>query len=301
MSKTVPFEYFGSKARSFDFINSKLPRTRQYIEPFGGAATLLLNRQPVPVETYNDLFDDIPHFFRVLRESPDELTAALRATPYSRAEYKHALEARSCGYPDCSDIERARLFFITMEQARSQRKSNCEASNWSSQIVGVRTRASDASTSTWKNKIDKHLPEVAGRLRDVQIESRDAIDVIGRHDRETATFYVDPPYVHTTRGSDDNYAFEMEEEDHRELADVLDGCCGYVAVSGYASDLYEDLYCEWYRYDEVDRFGSDDRATNQEVLWTNYDADELGGRKIGDWPEPTRKGKQLTLTGAIES
>lgn len=297
MSKTLPFTYYGSKYSSFDFINSKLPRTRQYIEPFGGAGTILLNRQPVPIETYNDLNDDIPHFFRVLRERPDELLNQLRKTPYSRTEYEHALTQRAANYPDCSNVERARLFLVLMDQAYSTRQQS-GGCTWSYTVAGRAGRGTDVTTDRFKNRTEDALPEIAGRLRDVQIENRPAIDVIEAHDRETATFYVDPPYIHSTRGNDNNYELEMVDDDHRELAILLRDCDGYVAVSGYPNSLYEDLFDDWNRYATEEKKSQEGSGTRQEVLWTNYDADELGGQKIGDWPEPTRKGKQLTLTGS---
>lgn len=301
MSKILPFTYFGSKWTSFDFINSKLPRTRQYIEPFGGAGTVLLNRDPVPVETINDLHDDIPHFFRVLRDRPSELIDALERTPYSRSEYAHAIEQRAVGYPDCDGLERARLFFTIMQQSRSMRQHSGE-SNWSYRVRGVdpKTSGADGSTSTMAYRLEQ-LEAVAGRLKDVQIENRPAIDVIETHDHEDAMLYVDPPYVFESRGSDDNYSLEMDEEEHQELAEVLDTCEGNVAISGYSSELYADLYDEWDCYYAEEKGAGDGDGTRQEVLWTNYDADDLGGKKIGDWPDPRRKGKQLTLTGAIES
>lgn len=298
MSKSLPFTYFGSKCRSFDFINSRLPRTRQYVEPFGGAGTILLNRDPVPVETYNDLLDDIPHFFRVLRDRPDELLESLRKTPYSRSEYESAIEQQAAGYPDCSDIERARLFFTVIQQSISSRQYGSDMS-WSCAYSGLSGRGTDTTTATLKNKTDDVLPEIAGRLRDVQIESDDAIEVIKRNDRDTALFYLDPPYLPDTRHNSNNYKYELSEDRHRELASVLHSCDGYVAISGYPSDLYSELYADWNCYSDRQKNAGAWDESRQEVLWTNYDADKLGGEKIGDWPEPTRKGKQLTLTGAI--
>lgn len=293
MSEVLPFTYFGSKCRSFDFINNRLPKTRQYVEPYGGAATLLLNREPVPIETYNDLHDDIPHFFRILRDRSDELLDALRATPYSQSEHKRAIQARESGYEGCSDLERARLFFVVMQQSRSNRQYS-RTPSWSYAVVGTRKRGSDQTTHKWGRRLDD-LETISGRLTDLQITAVPATDIIETHDSDVATFYVDPPYVPDSRGSDDNYDLEMSREGHRELADLLDSCDGYVALSGYRSGLYDELYDDWHCYSAQEKGTGEGNGTRQEVLWTNYDADELGGEKIGDWPEPRRKGKQLTL------
>ncbi|MCS7226943.1 MAG: DNA adenine methylase, partial [Gloeomargarita sp. SKYB31] len=43
---------------------------RRYCEPFGGGASVLLAKQPVEVETYNDLDGALVEFFKTLAD-PD--------------------------------------------------------------------------------------------------------------------------------------------------------------------------------------------------------------------------------------
>ena len=45
------------------------PPHTTYVEPFGGAASVLLNKDVVPVEIYNDLDTRITRLFRVLRRT----------------------------------------------------------------------------------------------------------------------------------------------------------------------------------------------------------------------------------------
>src|SRR5690606_16389589 len=67
------------------------PPHHTYVEPFGGAANVLLNKPPSPVEVYNDIDSNLVTIFRVLRDHPDELRRALELTPYSREEYVRCL------------------------------------------------------------------------------------------------------------------------------------------------------------------------------------------------------------------
>jgi DNA adenine methylase len=87
------------------------------------------------------------------------------------------------------------------------------------------------------------LWQVVDRLRGVQIECRDAFDVIRACDRPTTLFYLDPPYVHGTRSKwRDVYAHEMTDEDHVRLARLARSLEGYCLISGYPSELYREEY-----------------------------------------------------------
>ncbi|MBV6573885.1 DNA adenine methylase, partial [Acinetobacter baumannii] len=78
--------YHGGKFRLSDWIISFFPNHNVYVEPFGGGASVLLNKEPSRVEVYNDLDDDVVNFFKVLRnkELAKQLAEAIYLTPYSR-------------------------------------------------------------------------------------------------------------------------------------------------------------------------------------------------------------------------
>jgi len=90
-----------------DWLLPLLPRAHHYCEPYGGSVAVLINREPSPVETYNDLDGEVVNFFRVLRDKREELIAAIEQKD------NHVL----------SDVERARLFYIRARQARTGRGS----------------------------------------------------------------------------------------------------------------------------------------------------------------------------------
>lgn len=60
--------YLGGKNRIAPWIISFFPPHKFYVEPFGGSAAVLLNKQPAFLEIYNDLYDRIVSFFEVLRD-----------------------------------------------------------------------------------------------------------------------------------------------------------------------------------------------------------------------------------------
>jgi len=81
-----PFRYYGSKWRLAPWIISYFPNHTAYVEAFGGMGAVLMQKQPSPIEVFNDLDQRVINFFRVLREQQEQLITQLRLTPYTRLE-----------------------------------------------------------------------------------------------------------------------------------------------------------------------------------------------------------------------
>ena len=73
-----PLKWYGGKHYLASWIISHFPEHRIYLEPFGGGASVLLNKPPVEVETYNDIDLRLTRFFRVLRDSSDDFLERVR-------------------------------------------------------------------------------------------------------------------------------------------------------------------------------------------------------------------------------
>jgi DNA adenine methylase len=241
MSDVAPtrsvLQYHGGKWRLASWIISHFPPHRIYVEPFGGAASVLLRKPRSHVEVYNDLDSEIVNVFRVLRDpaSARELERVLRLTPFAREEFELSY------IRDEDPIEQARRTIV-----RSFMGFGSAALN---RTTGFRAKAIRSGTTPSREWA--HYPDQIGafveRLRGVVIENRPAIEVIRQHDSRETLHYVDPPYVHAARcaGMADNYRHEMTDDDHRELAEVLRSVRGAVVVSGYPTPLYEELYAGW--------------------------------------------------------
>ncbi len=207
------FPYYGGK---FVHLNFLLPaRCRHFCEPFGGSAAVLLNRPPAPIETYNDLDSEAVNFFACLRNHPRSLVRLLRHTPYGREE----LQTACLPSKGVAPVERARRFFIRAHQTFNARAQTGAATQWSYARETSR-RGMSALVSKWLGGI-AGLPDVAERLRRVQLEHAPAVEVIRRYDSPDTLFYCDPPYPHESRRSLDAYTYEMSDRDHEALADAL--------------------------------------------------------------------------------
>ncbi|MCS4522378.1 DNA adenine methylase [Clostridium botulinum] len=81
--------------------------------------------------------------------------------------------------------------------------------------------------------------------------------------------YVDPPYLLSTRRQR-YYNVEMtEDQEHEELINLLKKHSGPVMLSGYNSDLYNDLLNDWSKV-EI-KTNAEQGKERIEVIWTNYE------------------------------
>lgn len=255
--KRPALRYYGGKWNLAPWIISHFPKHLNYVEPCGGAASVLLQKPRSPLETYNDLDGNVVNFFRVLRDQPDDLIRKIRLTPWARAEYELSLQ------PCDDDVERARRFFVSMwmsMQGGHHSKTSC---TWRTQKT--HDAAYVLAAYGWLEY--RELSPIAKRFDGVQIDNRTAQDVIKRYDNPDALIYFDPPYVTDTRAQGDRYRLETDDNFHTESADLLRNCAGYVVVSGYACPLYVDLYEArgWHRVDRESSTNSGGKRI--ESLW----------------------------------
>jgi len=270
--KLIAFGWYGGKYSHRSWLLPLLPECHHYCEPYAGSAAVLLNRDPSPVETYNDLDGEVCNFFRVLRDEKAEIIEAIGLTPFSREEFSIACEFDA----NLTAVERARQFYVRARQVRTGLAQSASLGRWANCKQTSRAGMSGV-VSRWLGAVDK-LPEIADRLIRVQIENRPAIDVIALYDSPDTLFYCDPPYIHETRGDSKAYSSEMSDDDHAELAVALNSLAGKVALSNYDCDLMGELYpkSDWFKTVIPERTNHATKGKRTEVLWTNYDPAELG-------------------------
>ena len=264
--RLIAFGWYGGKFSHLDFILPNIPLDgRHFCDVFGGSAAVLINLPPSPVETYNDLDSEVVIFFEVLREQGPELIKTIGLTPFSREEL-----ARACEHErGLSKIERARRFFVRARQTRTGLAQTSSEGRWAHCVLTSRAGMAGA-VSRWLGSVDG-LAEITQRLQRVQIENAPALDVILRYDSADTVFYLDPPYVHSARGDTSAYEYEMSDEDHIELFEVLASIRGRAVLSGYRTDLYDRLYREWRRVDAPERNANSVQKPRQESIWMNFD------------------------------
>jgi len=263
--KLIAFGWYGGKFSHLNWLLPLLPECHHYCEPFSGSAAVLLNREPSPVETYNDIDGEVANFFRVLREKTGELIKQIGLTPFSREEFYKAV---STDEASCTQLERARRFFVRARQVRTGLAQTASLGRWANCKNTSRAGMSGV-VSRWLGSVDM-LPFIAERLLRVQIENRPATEVIELYDDPKALFYCDPPYPHASRGDAKAYGFELSDEEHAKLARTLRKVRGKVAISGYRCDLMDSFYKGWRRVEAPQKLCHSIKKARQEALWMNY-------------------------------
>jgi DNA adenine methylase len=276
---TPPLKFHGGKHNLTRDILALMPRHLHYVEPFFGSGKVLLARDPDDrrlwwadtssdrgvSELANDIDGRLMNFWRVLRDVDtfEHFRRQVEAIPLGRQEWE-----RAHGHKYGTDpVAGAVAFFVDCRQSLAGRMKAFTG------ITRTRTRRRmNGNASEWIGAVDG-LPAVHARLRRVVIENRPALDVIQKGDEPGTLFYCDPPYVHETRASTNDYAFEMTEQDHADLLDVLRQCKGKVMLSGYPNALYDDALAGWNRhqFDLANHAaGGKEKARETEVLWCNF-------------------------------
>ena len=218
-----------------------------------------MNKPETPLEIYNDLWSNVYSLFKVISDESKykELQNRLYITPYSqqlREEYKELLNT------DLSIEDRAYYYFYV------NRTSFNGVGGFSFNPL-VR-RGCSKSISHYFSAID-NLEKIYSRLQHAVIENRDIFELIDKYDEVDTFFYLDPPYVQSTRKSGQRYAEEFEDDLHIKLVDRVLNLKGKCLISGYDSPIYDKLVENgWHKY-EFDSVNAMSEAV--EVLWYNYD------------------------------
>lgn len=244
-----------------------------YVEPYLGAGAVLFANDPQGIsEVVNDIDMELTNFWRVLQNSQlfDAFKRIIDAVPFSQAEFLGAVRATNliAEYP----VESAVNFFVRCRQSMAGRRDSF------SPLTKSRTRRGmNEQASAWLSAVEGLLV-VHERLKRVLILNDDALNVIRREDGSRVLFFIDPPYVHSTRQTTAEYGeHEMTDDKHKELLTVLGSSDfqGRFILSGYHSELYDDFAstykwrCEEFQIANSAASGHQKRIMT-ECCWMNY-------------------------------
>jgi len=241
------------------FVADALPRDYNtiYIEPFAGMLGVLLQRPPVANEIVNDDNELIHNWLTQVRDNPDELSRLIANTPHSRKEFQVACDGLNGG--KLSPVRRALATHIVIYQ--SLMHAIDPRQNW------VPLYSNIQSIEKWTGE---EVEPLAKRLHKVQLENRDALDILERVvNKENAVIYCDPPYRNTA-----TRAYGKDTIDWTRMAELLKAQAGKVAIRGYGAEWDALGWCRHAFPRKVRAFyrnkSTCEKQTRTEVVWFNY-------------------------------
>ncbi|WP_369427458.1 DNA adenine methylase [Providencia sp. PROV236] len=261
--KHPAIRYHGGKFRLAPWVISHFPDHRCYVEPFGGAASVLLRKPRSEAEVYNDLDDEIVNLFRVLRDKDqaEKLIDACLLTPYSRTEFNCAYDVSGC------PIERARKTIV-----RATMGFGSAGATKGKTGFRLDTKRNSATAQKIWTRAPENLLAVVERMQGVLIENRDAVQCMKDHDTASTLHFIDPPYLHETRSMrSETYRYEMNEWGHQQLITVAGQLSGKVIICGYDNDLYNGQLSGWRKEAKTTAAnGHAGSVKRTECLWLNF-------------------------------
>lgn len=258
------FPYIGGKTALAGWIEEQFPDHTVYVEPFGGSASVLLNKSRSDVEVYNDLDGDVVHLFEVVRERTDELAEWVAQTPYSEELHQQWADEFYGGERPDDDVERAgRFIFLRYSQfaGKYRNKSGFK-------IESSRSRVGEPGV--WA-KVPEKIRDTCRRLQGVTILDRHFGDVIEKYDDPETVFYCDPPYL-------DKSHYRVDDFSHQDLDEALAGIEGDALVSytdrpgGGLFDGWREITREHY-HDHGAKTGEQQKEVTERLL-VNFDPDD---------------------------
>jgi DNA adenine methylase len=251
--------YHGGKYRLADKIIPFFPPHECYVEVFGGVFSIGLLKDPAKINVYNDIDSDLINLFSVLRdpELSNRLRLLIETTLFSRDEFGLAWLKSD------DSVEEARRFIVRSFQSIGA-KNRLSANGWR-----VRTPKSIWSPCSAWNSWPENIPLFFEILRNTIIENLDFRKLIPIYDHADTLFYVDPPYLQSTRSKDHRhtYSHELNESDHLELLELLRSAKSMIVLSGYPSPLYDSHLRDWSFVDIKAR--AQNNSPRIERLWFN--------------------------------
>jgi DNA adenine methylase len=267
-----PLKWPGGKTPLARRIVDLMPPHDRFLEPFAGGAAVALEHArrhgDIP-RTISDLNRHLITFWQTL-QSPAGLAALVESLPRrlpTWEEFEAAGDTLNEVEPASPEAVAAAFFLRNRgsraADMRSFYKPTCR-----------QRRGMDEQLSAWLTGSES-LPTTHGLLKGMKFLRADAFTLIERYRNDLGLLmYLDPPYLHSTRGGSDYYVHELTEAGHLRLLDLLKDAPCQVILSGYRSEMYDEALASWSRVDIRRRnsmAGGKWKRAKVECLWRNFD------------------------------
>lgn len=255
----TPISYYGGKQSMLKYILPLIPKHKIYAEPFCGGAAVFWAKEPAKIECLNDKNGFVTNFYIQLKTNFEELEKLIDATLYSRNLYRRAMVMYDV--PQLfTPLQCAWAFWILTNEG-----FNNQIGCW---------QGSHPSAKPAKKTVNKKIDftrKLTARLDLVQLENKDACELIAGMDSAETFFYIDPPYVGAKQGHYGGYM----QDDFNALLSTLADIKGKFLLSSYPNaELTKIAEKQGWWSKEIDlcnSASSTKKKRKTEVLTGNYE------------------------------
>jgi len=256
-----PIPYWGSKVKLAPKIIALMPQHTCYVDVFGGSGAVILAKAPAKVDVYNDIDGDLVNMYRVIRDPAkfEELVRLCELQPYSRDDYNRY---KADGFGGMTDTERASAFIMLVNSSMSGKIGSG---------FGITNKGHYTPIMSYLQRVFR-LPDIHNRMRGVFIENLSFDKLLHKYDDPWTCFYLDPPYLPSTRVSTNDYRNEGGYALHVNLLPMLYRLRGGVVLSGYPGSIYDMLESKGFTRHEFGCTTSGNalsclKSSRTEVVW----------------------------------
>lgn len=239
----------------------------KYCELFCGGASVFLNKEKSnKEEVISDTNKGIINIFKALRDEPAEFISRIKRYKYQESTFEKAKKKMQGEFDDY--VEQAICEYIVRRMSRGGLK---ETFSWSERL----RNGKPGDVNAWETMIEQ-LPLISDRLSGVHIINKDFETMFKIWDEENVLFYLDPPYLPSTRSEGSENAYKEDEmtiDDHVNLLSLIKNARGKVIISGYFSPLYKTHLKSWKcQKREVANHAGQTKTKQRriECIWFNY-------------------------------
>ncbi len=251
------FNYYGGKHYVLKHLLPLIPPNEIYVEVFGGGASLLWNKEESKIEVYNDINPLLTNLFNIIKNSStfEEFKYKLQTIQYNRETFLKAREKVRSYLKNIKNNQKT-IWNNSINQNKNELSVDLAINFFTSIIMSYNGAGQYYSQGVKKiqklENVKKQIDWFHHRLKNVVIENKSFEELIPIYDDKETFFYLDPPYLQSTRRKISVYAFEMEKMQYRKLIDLLLNIKGKVILSCYYSSIFDILVKkDWKRKDFV--------------------------------------------------
>jgi DNA adenine methylase len=199
--------YLGGKQALVPKLLPLIPEHVCYVEVFGGAAALLLNKPPSALDVYNDWDSELVNLFEVIRDNVDAFVEKADWLLYSRELNEKWKNDLKNGIVPEDKVERALRFWYLMRSSFAAHPYK----GWAFAKTANRNRPQTIINA------GASIRAIHDRLRTVEIDHLDFRRCIKNRDAPQTFMFLDPPYLEA-----EEYRLGVFTlQDHMDLADLL--------------------------------------------------------------------------------